>query len=140
MSEKSKQEIGEELVCRMNGVTSFDKTLATIPVEVRDEFMDFTTEAAFGSTWSRPGLSLRDRSLATIASLVTSGSAEELVAHIRLGLRNGLSRQEICEVIWHMAVYAGWPKAFQGFAVADKHFRRVDERNAARAASTGEQP
>jgi 4-carboxymuconolactone decarboxylase len=134
VSETSKREIGEDLVRRMTGSTNIDKTKAPIPVEVRDEFMDFTSEAAFGSTWARPGLALRDRSLVTIASLVTSGSGDELVSHIRLGLKNGLTRQEICEAIWHVAIYAGWPRAFQAFAVADKYFRRIDERAAASGA------
>lgn len=114
----------------MTKLTNYDKTHAPVPVEVRNEFMDFTAGAVFGETWSRPGLSLRDRSLVTIASLVASGADDELIAHIRIGLNNGLTREEISETIWHLAIYAGWPRAFKSFAVAHKIFQKMDQRAA----------
>ena len=72
---------------------------------------ELTNEALFGDLWRRLDLAPRDRSLATIASLITTGDAEQLAFHIPLGMENGLTEAEIAEAITHLAFYAGWPKA-----------------------------
>jgi 4-carboxymuconolactone decarboxylase len=71
----------------------------------------FTDDVLFGQVWERRELSPRDRSLVTVASLVTSGSTEQLVFHLGLAKRNGLTEQELIEAITHLAFYAGWPCA-----------------------------
>lgn len=89
-------------------------------------FQEFITKYAWGEVWSRPGLDRRERSMITLAALTALGS-EELALHVRGAVRNGLSEQEIAEVLIHTAVYAGVPAANSAFAVA----RRVLEEIAA---------
>lgn len=83
----------------------------------------FTDEVLFGQVWTRQKLSPKDRSLVTVASLVTSGNTEQLVYHLGLARENGASEQELIEAITHLAFYAGWPKAMSAMAVARKVFR-----------------
>jgi 4-carboxymuconolactone decarboxylase len=78
---------------------------------------DYTNHVLFDDLWRRPGLAPRDRSLATIAALITSGDAPQLEFHLRRGLENGLKREEIAEAINHLAFYAGWPKAMAAVPV-----------------------
>jgi 4-carboxymuconolactone decarboxylase len=82
----------------------------------------FTDDVLFGDAWKRKELSPKDRSLVTVASLVTSGSAEQLVYHLGLAKDNGASEQELIEAITHLAFYAGWPKAMSAMAVAKRVF------------------
>ena len=82
------------------------------------EFVRLTDEVLFGQVWSRAELSPRDRSLVTITSLVTAGNTEQLMAHIPMGLANGLTEQEITEAITHVAFYAGWPRAVSALTLA----------------------
>jgi 4-carboxymuconolactone decarboxylase len=83
----------------------------------------FTDDVLFGEVWPRPELSPRDRSLVTVASLLTSGSTEQLVFHLGLARDNGATEQELIEAITHLAFYAGWPKAMSAMAVAKRVFR-----------------
>ena len=83
----------------------------------------FTDDVLFGEAWARAELSPRDRSLVTVASLVTSGSTEQLVYHLGLAKQNGATEQELIEAITHLAFYAGWPKAMSAMAVAKRVFR-----------------
>src|SRR5438045_9463375 len=83
----------------------------------------FTDDVLFGQVWTRPELSPKERSLVTVASLVTSGNTEQLVYHLGLARENGVSEQELVEVITHLAFYAGWPKAMSAMAVAKRVFR-----------------
>jgi 4-carboxymuconolactone decarboxylase len=83
----------------------------------------FTDDVLFGQVWSRTDeLSARDRSLITVASLLTSGSAEQLIFHLGLAKQNGATEQELIEAITHLAFYAGWPKAMSAMAVAKTVF------------------
>lgn len=81
-------------------------------------FQEFLTRYAWGDVWSRPGLTRRDRSVATLAVLVALGADNELALHVRAALRNGLSADEIAEVLLHTALYAGLPRANRAFAIA----------------------
>lgn len=83
----------------------------------------FTDDVLFGQAWERRELSPRDRSLVTVASLVTSGSTEQLGYHLGLAKENGASEQELIEAITHLAFYAGWPKAMSAMAVAKELFQ-----------------
>jgi 4-carboxymuconolactone decarboxylase len=86
-------------------------------------FQDFITRYAWGTIWAREGLDRRTRSAVTLALLTALGREHELSMHVRAALRNGLSPQEIGEVLLHTAVYAGVPVANRAFAIADEVLR-----------------
>jgi 4-carboxymuconolactone decarboxylase len=83
-------------------------------------FQDFITRYAWGGVWSRPGLDRRMRSAITLAALVAVRAENELGMHVAAALRNGLTPDEIREVLLHTAVYAGVPAANAAFAVAQR--------------------
>jgi 4-carboxymuconolactone decarboxylase len=83
-------------------------------------FQDYLTRAACGEVWTRPGLDRRTRSAVTLAVLTALRSHDELRMHVRAARRNGLSAEEIAEVLLHTAVYAGIPAANAAFAVAQR--------------------
>ncbi len=72
-------------------------------------FVDITDRILYGEVWDRPELSKRDRSLITIASLISTRQHAQLPNHLKLGLANGLTVEEIGEAIAHLAFYASWP-------------------------------
>jgi 4-carboxymuconolactone decarboxylase len=82
------------------------------------DFQDFITRYAWGDVWSRPGLDRANRSRLTIALLAALGHHEELALHVVAGLRNGLSPDDIAEVLLHTAIYAGVPAANAALRVA----------------------
>ncbi|HEU5213618.1 MAG TPA: 4-carboxymuconolactone decarboxylase [Gaiellaceae bacterium] len=82
------------------------------------DFQDLITRYAWGEIWARPGLDRRTRSCITLAMLVALGRHEELAMHVRAARRNGLSADEIKEVLLQTAVYCGVPAANQAFAIA----------------------
>jgi 3-oxoadipate enol-lactonase/4-carboxymuconolactone decarboxylase len=79
------------------------------------DFQRFITETAWGAVWTRPGLDRRMRSAVTISSLVTGGHWHELELHLRAGLGNGLTREELAEILLQTAIYAGVPAANTAF-------------------------
>jgi 4-carboxymuconolactone decarboxylase len=81
-------------------------------------FQDFITRYAWGEIWSRPGLSRAERSMITLTALVVLRQEGELAMHLRAALRNGLTPDQIGEVLLHTAVYAGVPAANRAFAIA----------------------
>jgi 3-oxoadipate enol-lactonase/4-carboxymuconolactone decarboxylase len=83
-------------------------------------FQDFITRYAWGDVWSRPGLARRERSIATLAALVTLGAEHEIAMHIRAAVTNGLTVEEIAEVLLQTALYAGLPRANRAFAIAQQ--------------------
>ena len=82
------------------------------------DFQELITRYAWGSVWTRPGLDRRTRSVATLTALLALGHWEEFAMHVRAALRNGLTADEIAEVILQSAVYCGVPVANHGFAIA----------------------
>ena len=84
------------------------------------DFQSFITRCAWGEVWSRPGLSRAERSMITLTALAVLRQDEELAMHLRAALRNGLSPDQIAEVLLHTAVYAGVPAANRAFAVASR--------------------
>jgi 4-carboxymuconolactone decarboxylase len=83
---------------------------------------ELTDNVLYGDIWERPGLSKRDRSLVTISALIALNRPDQLRSHIKLGLQNGLTKDEIVETITHMAFYSGWPTAVSAVAVAKDVF------------------
>ena len=84
------------------------------------EFQDLITRYAWGEIWTRPGLDRRTRSCITLTALVANGQLEELALHVRAARRNGLSEDEIKEVLLQCAIYCGVPAANAAFAVAQR--------------------
>lgn len=89
------------------------------------DFQDFITRYAWGEIWSRPGLSRAERSMITLTALVVLRQDEELALHLRGALRNGLTPDQIRELLLHAAVYAGVPAANHAFAVAGRVLAEV---------------
>ena len=85
-----------------------------------DPFQDFITRYAWGEVWSRPGLSRAERSIVVLSVLAALQHENELALHVRAALRNGLSPEQIREVLLQVAVYAGVPAANRAFAVAQR--------------------
>jgi len=100
--------LGDEHVDRaVSGTTDFTAA-----------FQDFITRYAWGSVWTRDGLDRKTRSAVTLAVLTALGRENEIGMHVRAALRNGLTPDEIAEVLLHTAVYAGVPAANSAFAIA----------------------
>ncbi len=78
----------------------------------------YTEDVLFGDMWKRPGLSQRDRSLITVATLVAGYRVNELPFHFKRALDNGVTKDELIEVITHLAFYAGWPTAATAVRIA----------------------
>ena len=89
------------------------------------DFQDFLTRYAWGEIWDRPGLDRRMRSVITLTALATLNHDNELAMHIRAALRNGLTRDEIKEVLLQVSIYAGVPAANRAFAVARDTLAKV---------------
>jgi 4-carboxymuconolactone decarboxylase len=83
---------------------------------------DYTDNVLFGDVWKRPGLSPRDRSLVTVATLVALYRTNELPHHLKRALDNGVTRDELVELITHLAFYAGWPTANTAVTIARQVF------------------
>lgn len=79
--------------------------------DIAPKFAELSDEVLFGDVWERPQLSKRDRSLITCAALVVSGKSEQMNSHFPRALQNGVTQEEIIEMITHLAFYAGWPSA-----------------------------
>ena len=78
----------------------------------------------YGEVWERPGLSRRDRSLITVAALLAMGRDKQLEGHLSRALVNGVTKDEISELITHLAFYAGWPAAMTAAQVAKEVFEK----------------
>lgn len=91
-----------------------------------EDFQTYITESAWGSVWSRPGLSKRERSMITIALLAAGGHDEEVAMHVRATANTGASAQDIKEVLLHVALYAGVPAANRAFKTAKEELRKLE--------------
>lgn len=90
------------------------------------DFQDMITRYAWGGIWTRPGLDRRSRSMITITAMIAGGHTDELAMHLRAALTNGLTREEIKEVLLQSAVYCSVPAANTAFAVAQRVFAALD--------------
>jgi 4-carboxymuconolactone decarboxylase len=86
------------------------------------KLVDITEKVLFGDVWERPQLSKRDRSLITCAALVAMGKTEQMSFHFPRALENGVTQDELVELITHLAFYAGWPSAMSAAARAKELF------------------
>jgi len=84
--------------------------------DIAPKLAAITDDVVFGDIWERPELSKRDRSLVTCAALVATGKTEQMSFHFPRALENGVTRDELVEMITHLAFYAGWPNAMSAIA------------------------
>jgi 4-carboxymuconolactone decarboxylase len=91
--------------------------------DVAPKLVDLTEKVLFGDVWERPGLSKRDRSMITVTALVAMNRTEQLPFHLRRALDNGVTQDEIVELITHMAFYSGWPTAMSAMRLAKEAFQ-----------------
>lgn len=93
---------------------SNNKPLSALRKSIGDlspKLVDLTEEVLFGDVWERPELSKRDRSLITCAALIATGKTEQMDFHFPNAIKNGVTREELVEMITHLAFYVGWPNA-----------------------------
>jgi 4-carboxymuconolactone decarboxylase len=106
------------------GDAHVDRAVAAT-TDFTDPFQDFITRTAWGDIWSRPGLDRRTRSVITLTALTAIRAEGEIAMHVRAAITNGLTPQEIGEVILHTAVYAGVPAANAAFKIANETLREL---------------
>ena len=93
--------------------------------DIAPALADYTDRVLFGDVWKRPGLSPRDRSLITVASLISLYRTNELPFHLKRALENGVTRDELVETITHLAFYAGRPVANTALPIARRVFEEA---------------
>ena len=89
------------------------------------KLVDLTDGVLFGDVWERPQLSKRDRSLATVAALIAMNRPDQLRFHLNYAINNGFTREELIEVITHLAFYSGWPNAMSAIMIAKEVFSKT---------------
>jgi 4-carboxymuconolactone decarboxylase len=119
MDDKSRHEEGMRIRRFVLGDAHVDNSVAAT-TDITAAWQDYITRNAWGDVWNRPGLDMRTRSAITISLLVALGAEHELGLHIQGGIRNGLTKAEIFEIIQHSSIYVGLPKANNAIAVAKK--------------------
>ena len=119
LSDAERWEQGMTVRRRVLGDEHVDRSIAGT-TDLTADFQDFITRVAWGDVWSRPGLDRRSRSVAVLTSLIAHGHHEELAMHLRAALGNGLTVEEIREVILQSAVYSGVPAANTAFRIASE--------------------
>ncbi|MGW4204046.1 4-carboxymuconolactone decarboxylase, partial [Streptomyces sp. NPDC004726] len=110
-----------------------DEHVARATASVTDltrEFQEFITDYAWGGIWTRPGLDRRSRSMITLTALIARGHHEELALHLRAARTNGLTDDEIKEVLLQSAIYCGVPDANTAFRIAQRTLDELDGREA----------
>lgn len=90
--------------------------------DVAPKLAELTDNVLFGDVWARPGLSPRDRSLATVSALIAMNRPDQLRSHLALARKNGVTQEELVETITHLAFYAGWPSGVSAALVAKEVF------------------
>jgi 3-oxoadipate enol-lactonase/4-carboxymuconolactone decarboxylase len=122
MSDRDQHEQGMQLRRAVLGDEHVDRAVENTTAFTED-FQDLITRYAWGEIWTRSGLDRRMRSAITMTALVARGHYEELALHVRAALRNGLTQDEIAEVLLHSAIYCGVPAANAAFRVAQRVLR-----------------
>lgn len=126
MDDSNRREQGMKVRRAVLGDAHVDRALAK-RTEFNGDFQDFITRYAWGDVWSRPGLTRPERSIVTLTVLAALQHESELAMHVKAALRNGLTREQIQEVLLQVGVYAGVPTANRAFAIASKAIAEWDE-------------
>lgn len=125
MDERQKYDQGMKIRRAVLGDAHVDTSLQN-RTPFNEVFQDLITRYAWGEIWSRPGLSRQTRSMLTLAMMVALNRPDEFRMHVRAALTNGVSREEIQEVLLQTAVYCGVPAANSAFHLAEEVFAAVD--------------
>jgi len=125
MDERERFQKGMEVRRAVLGDAYVDKAMARRG-PFAEPLQDLITRYAWGEIWSRPGLSRPARSMVTVAVLAALGRLEELRGHVRGALNNGVSRDELREVLLQVAVYAGVPASNSAFRLAEEVLAQID--------------
>lgn len=125
MNDEDRYEAGMKMRRSVLGDAHVDRSLANRS-EFTDDFQNFITRYAWGEIWTREGLPRHTRSLLTIGLMVALNRSEELALHLRAAKNNGVTRDEIKEVLLQTAIYCGVPAANSAYHLADKLFREDD--------------
>jgi len=125
MDERERYDRGMTVRRAVLGDAHVDRTL-TRRTPFNEDFQDLITRYAWGEIWTRPGLPRHTRSLVTIAMMVALNRGDELRLHLRASFNNGVTRDEIREVLLQCAVYAGVPAANSAFHAAEEVFAQMD--------------
>ena len=94
--------------------------------DIAPKLAELSSKVLFGDVWERPQLAKRDRSLITVASLVSLYRLEQLPNHLKRALDNGVTREELVELVTHLAFYGGWPVASSAVPILRKVFAEID--------------
>jgi 4-carboxymuconolactone decarboxylase len=125
MNDREKYEQGMKVRRAVLGDAHVDRSLKNRN-SFNEPFQDLITRYAWGEIWSRPGLSRQTRSMLTLAMTVALNRPDELRLHLRAALTNGVSREEIQEVLLQSAIYCGVPAANSAFHIAEEVFAQLD--------------
>ncbi|AQQ25584.1 4-carboxymuconolactone decarboxylase [Burkholderia cenocepacia] len=125
MDDQERYEAGMKVRRAVLGDAHVDRSIEN-RTEVTDEYQNLITRYAWGEIWTRDGLPRHTRSLLTIAMMVALNRGEELALHLRAARNNGVTRDEIKEVLLQTAIYCGVPAANSAFHLADKIFKEQD--------------
>src|SRR5213083_1902194 len=125
MDDRERYEQGMEVRRAVLGDAHVDRSIAK-RTAFNEEFQDLITRHAWGEIWTRPGLPRHTRSLLTIGLMVALNRSDEFKLHIRAAFNNGVTRDEIKEVLMQCAIYAGIPAANSAFHMAEEVFAQMD--------------
>lgn len=125
MNDDERYQQGMEVRRAVLGDAHVNRTLDNLS-PLNEEFQNFITRYAWGETWTRPGLSRHTRSMITIAMLIALNREAELKMHLRAAFNNGVTRDELKELIMHSALYCGLPAANATLHLAQQVFDEVD--------------
>jgi 4-carboxymuconolactone decarboxylase len=125
MDERERYENGMSVRRAVLGDTHVDRTIENKNA-FNEDFQDLITRYAWGEIWDRPGLPRHTRSLLTIAVLVALNRTDEFRMHVRAAFNNGVTREEIKEVLLQTAIYCGVPAANSAFHAASEVFKEMD--------------
>jgi len=126
MDERERYESGMKVRRAVLGDTHVDRTL-TRRNDFNGEFQELITRYAWGEIWDRPGLPRHTRSLLTVAMMVALNRGEEFRLHLRAAFNNGVTRDELKEVLLQTAIYCGVPAANNAFHLAEEVFAQMEE-------------
>jgi 3-oxoadipate enol-lactonase/4-carboxymuconolactone decarboxylase len=118
MNDDERYDTGMSIRREILGDAHVDRAIAGT-TGVTADFQDLITRYAWGEIWARPALARRDRSIAVLSTLIALHHWEELAMHVRAALTNGLTRDEIVEVVLQSAIYAGVPSANHAFGIVN---------------------
>jgi 4-carboxymuconolactone decarboxylase len=127
MTEDERYEAGMKVRREVLGDAHVDRSLAN-RTDLTSEFQNMITRHAWGDIWTRPGLTRHTRSIATIAMMVALNRSEELALHLRAAKNNGVTRDEIKEILMQTAIYCGVPAANSAFHLAQTIFAGEDSK------------